>query len=237
MKWIFYLMVLVNLGYFGWQYTRVESPVRHTTAVMPLAGAQRLALLSEVDVSALRERRVPEIAGPPKPATDAVTTIIDASSATSTQGPICLSVGPLRSDRDIEEVGDWLRREGGTFELRVGERREITLYWIFIPPFETAAEANREAITLRAQGIDDIAVIPGGDMANAISLGVYSRRTTLERRLAELHELGHDPSLVPRYKTQKASWFDAQFPQGFEFPQTIFSERFPDAEASLVNCA
>lgn len=237
MKWIFCLMVLVNLGYFGWQYTRVDSPTRPSTAVMPPAGAQRLALLSEVDVGALRERRVPEIAGPPKPAMDAVTTIIDAGSAASTQGPICLSVGPLRSDRDIEEVGDWLRREGGSLELRVGERREITLYWIFIPPFETAVKANEEAIKLRAQGIDDIAVIPGGDMANAISLGVYSRRTTLERRLAELHELGHDPSLVPRFRTQQASWFDVRFPEGSEFPEAIFGERFPDSEASLVDCA
>ena len=142
---------------------------------------------------------------------------------------LCLSVGPLRSDRDIEEVGDWLRREGGSFELRVGERREITLYWIFIPPFETAARRTREATKLRAQGIDDIAVIPGGDMANAISLGVYSRRTTLERRLAELHELGHDPSLVPRFKTQKASWFDVAVSRGFEFPRRFWLNAFPTA--------
>ena len=237
MKWIFYLMVLANIGYFGWQYTRVESPVPPLAALSLPAGAKRLAMLSEVDVGSLRERRVVEIAGPPKPAVDSSTTRIDASSAMPVPGPLCFSVGPLRSDKEIEEIGNWLRREGGIFELRVGERREITLYWIFMPPFETAAEANEQANKLRAQGIDDIAVIPGGDMANAISLGVYSRRASLDRRLEELHDLGHDPSLVPRFKTLKASWFDVQFPRGFKFPHDEFGVRFPDSEASRIDCA
>jgi len=44
---------------------------------------------------------------------------------------------------------------------------------------------------MRAQGIEDIIVVPKGDMANAISLGVYSRTEFRDRRLKELNAKGH----------------------------------------------
>ncbi|MDH3413871.1 MAG: hypothetical protein OEM98_15480, partial [Gammaproteobacteria bacterium] len=76
-----------------------------------------------------------------------------------------------------------------------------------------------------------------GDMANAISLGVFSQRISLERRLQELKKLGYEPSIMPRYRTEEASWFDVSFEEGERLSQSELSARFPDTELSDASCA
>ena len=89
---------------------------------------------------------------------------------------------------------------------------------------------------MREAGIEDISAIARGDMANAISLGVYSRRTSLDRRLAELKAHGHTPSVSPRYRTKKAAWLEAVFPKDSEFAGDEFRSEFADAKVESAPC-
>ena len=62
---------------------------------------------------------------------------------------------------------------------RVDERRELALYWIFFPPFETRAAARERVADLKAKGVEDIFTINRGDMANAVAAarrGLYALR-------------------------------------------------------------
>ncbi len=148
----------------------------------------------------------------------------------------CYSIGPLEKDEDITRMREWLQARGGEPRLREDERRELTLYWVHFPPLPDRKAAIARVERMRAEGIDDIFIIPGGDMRNAVSLGVYSRPESLERRLRELREKGYDPSVVNRYRTSVAAWFDVSLPATFTFDGEEFATRFPGAQIEPLEC-
>ena len=235
MKWLFSLMVLLNAGFFVWRaYLYEPPPPVHESGDDLLAGhVNRLLLLNEFEEGKLRLRDNARA----EPTVDRDTPPARALGASPAITGLCFSVGPLASPEEVETIGVWLRSRGGVVTLRQGERREIAMFWVYLSPFETREQAVQQVTTMRENDIDDIYVIPGGDMANAVSLGLYSQRTSLERRLKELRGKGYEPSIVPRYTTKKASWFDVKFPDSFEFPSERFGESFPAAEAKAVICA
>jgi hypothetical protein len=236
MKWVFFMMVLLNAGFFVWRAYYAEPPVVESPgADQELPGqVNRLLLLSEFDAGKLRERDRhpvdPSGAAVAEQGAGGGTTPVEPAGA-------CYSVGPLASPDDVERIGVWLRSRGGEAILRQGERREIATFWVYLPPFGSREQAVERVARMREDDIDDIYIIPRGDMANAVSLGLYSHRTSLERRLSELRSKGYEPSVAPRYTTQSASWFDVRFPGDFEFPSTRFAETFPATEARVVSCA
>lgn len=236
MKSIFFVMLLANLGYFVWQ-TRYAEPEEApiTTTQAPIPGhVNRLLMLSEFDAGELRARASSIAEKGTGPASSEGRAA--AGEAERVVDGICFSIGPLSSQEDVERIGVWLSSRGGDPRLREGERREISVFWVYFPPFPSREIATKRVSSMREAQIEDIYVIPRGDMTNAVSLGLYSRRTSLDRRLAELRGKGYEPSIVPRYKTSKASWFDVKFPDGFEFPEERFAEIFPDTDATAANC-
>lgn len=148
----------------------------------------------------------------------------------------CFSVGPLLSDEETRSMTDWIEANGGNGSLRVDERREVALFWVYFPPLASRQAAVERVLQMRQDDLDDIYIIPRGDMANAISLGVYSRTGSLDRRLRELRTRGYQPSVAPRYRTSRAYWFDARFPDDFVFPRESFGAAFPTAEMVPVDC-
>jgi hypothetical protein len=131
-----------------------------------------------------------------------------AEAATLRVALSCMTLGPLEDKTAIPEIQAWLEQRGARVDVRVDERREVALYWVFFPPRESRAVAVEEVVRMKAQGIEDIIVVPKGDMANAISLGVFSRPESRDRRLKELNGKGYQPSIGPRYRTKVASWMD-----------------------------
>ena len=236
MKWVLYGLIVINLGYFTWQFQQFEPPVALPSTAEPEMIGHGLLLLSEVDAGELIERKAPlpppvENALPDGPATPP-----EAAEAESGEG-VCYRVGPLDPGEDMEAMQQWLEARGADVVLRERERREVSSYWVYLPPSPTRAVALERADALRQDGVEDIYVIPGGDMGNAISLGVYSRRNSLERRLAGLREKGYDPFVDPRYHTKTASWLDTAFPPDGVLPEEAFAETFPGAEFSERTCS
>ncbi|MDX1514106.1 MAG: SPOR domain-containing protein, partial [Gammaproteobacteria bacterium] len=233
-KWVVYLMLLANAGYFAVSYRETRNAPPPKPPV--LSGADhvnRLLLLNEVDPEELRARAASFAPTPPTVSTDGPEAEPEISAAPAAA---CLSIGPLVDDSQIAAMRTWLLAMGGDPRLRVGERRELARYWVYFPPLPSREEAVARAQQMRAVGIDDLIVIPRGDMANAISLGVFSKRASLDRRLRELRAHGYEPSIVPRYRTQKASWFDVSFEPGEEVSEQMISQRFPGVELSEARC-
>jgi hypothetical protein len=227
MKWILYLLLASNASFLAWQVNR-DPPPPPPEPVSRFAHVNRLLLVSEVAGEELRER-VPPKEGPLEVA--AASTAADALEV----GP-CYSVGPLSDAEEVERMAEWLREREGKAALRADERREIALYWVYLPPFDDAAGARAIVEEMKGRGIEDIFIIARGDMANAVSLGVYSRKSSLERRLDELRGYGYEAVVAPRYRTKKATWYDVRFEPGFEFPADRFTLAFPSAQAREVSC-
>lgn len=236
MKLIFATLLLLNVGFFAWQHWQGEPPpvTERTEASIP-DGVNQLMLLAEVDTSELRPRAASAVSLK-REARVAADGENHSNSEVDTQSRVCLSIGPLDSTDDIEAMRRWLADQGGISILRIGERRELATYWVYFPPFPSGSAAAEQLREMEEHGIEDIGVIPRGDNANAVSLGVYSRRSSLERRLAELRTKGYQPSVTPRYRTQKASWLDVEFPLGSAFPQKDFADAFPSSELTPTSC-
>jgi len=237
MRILVLLLLLANAGFYAWQMRQPVSESSATVRTPPLPDfVNRMSLLSEVDAAELRPRTASRVAlaGSLTRETTpgSVTPLTDAS-----EGEVCFSIGPLSDEDDPEPLRAWLQQRGGIANLRVGERREVALYWVYFPPFPDLPAAKQRIRQMRSDGIEDIFLIPRGDKANAISLGVYSHKRSLDRRLGLLKRYGYEPSVVPRYRTKKASWFDVEFPEEFAFPGEAFIERFPELDAARSGCA
>ncbi|NIR28232.1 MAG: SPOR domain-containing protein [Gammaproteobacteria bacterium] len=232
MRWIFSLLLLTNVVFFLWQFQAKQSPpAGRPTADQPIPGhVNRLLRLSEVDRTQLRVRSLARAREPDASSDDT------PEDTTAEALPVCYTVGPLQDEDRIAQVDVWLSERDGATSLRVGEWREVNTYWVYLPPFPSVGEAKAQQARMREQGISDIYVIPGGNMAGAVSLGLYSQRRTLERRMQQLHDKGYSPEVQPRYKTTKASWIEVEFPAGFEFPEVKFANEFPEVNAQRTAC-
>ena len=225
MKWVTLIFLALNVAFFGWRLNAAERPLETPPAPVPnSAQVTRLLLLDEVNATELRSRN------------DVASTGGGASGGGAGGTGTCFSIGPVQSESEAERMGGWLTERGGDVQLRADERRELTLWWIYLPPFPTREDANQQVIEMKAKGVEDIFTIRNGDMAKAISLGVYSRKTSLERRMAELEGKGYQPRVVERVRQKKATWYDARFSPGFEFPGDKFTLAFPAAQVASTAC-
>jgi hypothetical protein len=240
MKWLFVLMLLVNAGIAVWKVNfgapAPGRPVTTSEDVLP-GYVNRLLLLGELDEERLRERTA-DVDDVEELQTDVGAAAADGITMVSVveDRSLCFSVGPLSDAEDIERVGGWLTSLGGVSDLRESERREVSRFWVFLQPFASRAEALEQVGDMVASSVEDIYVIPRGDMANAISLGLYSHKSSLDRRLVELKAKGFEAQVEQRYESKRASWYDAQFATEFVYPTEAFVEAFPGMEALKTRC-
>lgn len=256
MKWVVLCLVLANAAFFGWQLSRDREVVVASVAVPPASNAamvNRLLLVNEVDPGVLRRRRSSPLAGS---AADSVPTApVEAARAAPDTGtaparvPLqnvpampydsdiaCYTIGPLDNEDDISALGAWFNAQGSQATLRDDERREVSSTWVFMPPQESRDAANALVREMEAANIEDIYVIPRGDMANAISLGLFSQNETLERRVTQLESRGFTPSVLPRYRTVTASWFDVTTSTDQPMTVGVLDQIFPDLVIRQVAC-
>jgi len=251
-KWVVLCLVLANATFFGWQLSREREVVVASEAVPATSNAamvNRLLLVNEVDPSVLRRRRSSPLAGPavePEAQVPAETAATDSESAPVALEEVlampqnsdiaCYTIGPLENEDDISALGAWFNAQGSQATLRDDERREVSSTWVFMPPQESREAANGLVQEMQAAAIEDIYVIPRGDMANAISLGLYSQNETLERRVAQLESGGFTPSVLPRYRTVTASWFDVTTSRDQPMTVGVLDQIFPDLVIRQVVC-
>ncbi len=236
MRWVFYSLLVCNAILLAWQWSGREiAGGEFVEQPSQAEAATELVLVSEVDLRALvpRAQAATSVVEPEYPSSDPRRHDARGESSAS---PVCYRLGPIETDDEAEQLRAWLVAAGGALQRRLGERRELELYWVYLPPFSTRTEADRVAAEMARAGIQDIYVIARGDMAHAISLGAYSQASSLQRRLRQLRAKGYDASVLPRYRAAAGSWIDVEFMGTDGFPQQAFSLRFPHAEAIVRAC-
>jgi hypothetical protein len=252
MKWAILFLVLANAAFFGWQLSRDQDvAVISESAPSPSNAAMvnRLLLVSEVESGVLRQRRnVPSLqpvlqseANSPAKNPDAAQDTSAVSLKEILAMPVqshreCYTIGPLDNEDDISALSAWFKAQGSQATLRNDERREVVSTWVFLPPLESREAADARVREMHAANIDDIFVIPRGDMANAISLGLYSQKESLQRRVTQLEERGFSPSVLPRYRTATASWFDVTASAAQPMTVGVLDQIFPDLIIRQVAC-
>jgi len=265
MRWVVYTLLAANLTLLTWNLYGRGAVGEAAPAVPALPEAPgeagELPLLSEIGKDALRTRAGASApaspAAPPGPVTAATATstptVPDIDPAVMAGGEsqalapppqaavpppparACLTLGPLAEDAPLEPITAWLRERGAEVDVRTDERREVALYWVYFPPRASREAAVEEVVRMRDAGLDDVIVVPKGDMANAISLGVFSRTDTRDRRVKDLEARGYEPLVSPRYRTKVATWIDVSAEQGALEPGAV-AGRWPEIQATTRPC-
>ena len=141
MRWLFALLILLNAGYFIWQYNIQESSEARLATPLALpadSSIKPLVLLREVtpttapEAASTVKKATPE-EPPPAPV---------ASVLTPTES--CYTIGPFITAQDTERASILLDEAGLTSHLRTDGAPDIPEYWLDI---DNSAEQSLSPIS------------------------------------------------------------------------------------------
>ncbi len=88
----------------------------------------------------------------------------------------------------------------GEVSIEEIEGRERVGYWVYLPPLDDVEAAEARVEELRAEGIDDVAVVRAGPQQHAISLGIFSAEHRADLRHRQLVQRGVEAERGERYR-------------------------------------
>ena len=254
MRYLVYLLLVANLGYFAWNWFQPSaSPLEVRPAPVP-PDVHQLVLLSERSTVAAKGapgepnepaaqvRSEPVAAMEPvagvqaepqvQQAAQAAPTVPEAVAAPAEN--ICQTLGPFLKKHDVTAVFALLARNGYQVNVRDSDTRVPNGYWVYLPAMQ-ASQARRIVADLDAHGMTDYFI----GKQNYISLGIFSDKDKAERRLQEVKRLGYAPKLDQRYRTRDVYWLDVDGRGtrllGSEVWEQIQSQH-ADVRAQRVSC-
>ena len=165
MRALFLLLVAVNLGLFAW--TTVLSPLDAASDPRPLA--------RQIDPGKLKILAPEELAAA-QPARADVAACVEWGSFTAATAP--------RAEQALEPLA-----LGARLSSRRGE--ETARWWVYIPPKDGRAGAQKAVSELKSLGVDEYFVMQEeGKMRWAVSLGVFGSEVAAKGRLDAIRAQG-----------------------------------------------
>ena len=200
MKWLFFLLVIINLVVFGWfNLVAINQDVVSDPIYAPPV-SQKILTLNEV----------PKVVKPPEPKAkeiefkaveDELREITDAFEQLSSMNSMQSFCPRIEFEKEqdkraflpqIDALG-WLYQES-----KIEAERQK--FWLFINAPETREQANRIVTALKVRGVDSF-IINRGEMKNRISLGLYSVAITAEKERIRISDLsGFDVRVYPHLR-------------------------------------
>lgn len=181
MKIIFLALVLLNLGVLAWHFWVQPAP------------ADGMSVSQHQDVP---------LPGPVSASADISATHEVAATATA-----CAEYGPFTAQQSVDAALSSLRQQGQQFSVDSRDVVIIDSYRVLFPPYPTADAAQEMAARLRAAGVSDIYVVPGGKQKNAVSVGVFSDKRRAAHRRERLQEMGYKPQVEPYTRHKQVNYW------------------------------
>jgi hypothetical protein len=187
MKWIIYLLVLINVVIALWFYRSQEPPVREIAGVADDQALQ-LILLKEFTDRQYQQSQVVQTEAPAQNR--------------------CYTLGPFKTAKIAADVRAQIASDGINAQHRVSKDNTRPGFWVFLPPTGTRKAAQEHVSRLKTQDIKDYFIVVTGEHANAVSLGVFSQADLAQRRLTDLKSLGFDVMLQKVDLPLREYWLD-----------------------------
>ncbi len=207
MRALFLLLVAANLGFFAW--ANFYLPPDATSDPRPLSRQiepGKLKILSPEELAA---------AGSAKPG---LVACIEWGSFTLTAAP--------RAEQALEPLA-----LGSRLSTRRGE--ETARWWVFIPPKEGRAGAQKAVSELKSIGVDEYFVMQEeGRMRWGISLGIFGTEAAAKGRLEALRAKGVHLAQVGARDTQvtKVSFQVQNADAATQAKLNVLAQGFPGSE-------
>lgn len=211
MRWIFFTLAIVNLLTFAWGMvatSRDNQPDRPKNLRNPYTGFPELLLLSEINASgpsmALSTiERSPEPEQEVEPSTE---NSIETELPPSRDGKLlCEMVGPFANNEVANDFVERLTAIEIASSIRELELPAGPGYWVYLEPQSSRRDALRLLSELQSKRIDSY-VIPKGDLANGISLGMFSKKSLSDARVREMAAIGLTPLVEEIERTYRELW-------------------------------
>ena len=221
MRTLCLLLILGNALFFSWaelidvHVSNLDRPVAVNVAPPP-----RIVLAHEATGEA--EPAVMKDVQPPR--VEALNPSGAAQVATANvDGMACTTVGPFADLADASHAQAALRTGGFAPRQRLEQGELWVGYWVSVQNLESRSAAESAVKTLSDGGIKDVYLMPGGDPANILSLGVFSDYHRAERRAEEIRALGLEPRIDDRKRAGSVYWLDVDLPEpGKSIDTSIF---------------
>jgi len=167
MRWVFLLLLAVNVGFGVFVYLRDKAPNPDAQFVVLQMNADKVQIV------------------PPRPAPASAPAPVTASARA-----ICIEWGSFGA-------GELARAQSALDRIALGARARraqvgvIAGYWVYVPPLRSQAAMERKAAELRDLGVDEyFPILEPGRWRFAISLGVFRSEEGATRFLAQLRQMG-----------------------------------------------
>lgn len=259
MKWLFSVLLIANLGMFIWLYPQQNRDVSDTLQRHDIG---ELRLASEDSTPAantdLPQETLKDVAAGPVSAPEVVGTpyqtlptlqsppVVDApevaTSVAETKRPDtvqCMGIGVFEKRSQAELLSVQLLALGLKPEITSETRNEQAGYWVLIPPQNDREAAIDVAKRLEAVGVADLWRFTSGNLAHAISLGLFRDQERAQARRDQIVELGFDAEVRPRYRQLTQYWVNYSFSAASPITAQKWREfqaMFPGIEREATNC-
>lgn len=183
MRWMFLLLVVLNLFYYVWH--QQQAPLK-AKEVAPLAlqqqGKRDIQLLSESDAPTRRERAPDE-----------------------SPEAVCLFLGGFEQESQAALIEQRLLSLDIRSRVQSVDAAAGVDYWVYLPPLASRQASLRQLRELQARKIDSY-IITQGELANGISLGIFPRVDSAESVMQRLRDAGYEPSLRELPRAHRNYW-------------------------------
>ena len=185
MKWLVYLLILVNLGIFLWHFQ-----VPSSREAQPEQGDEQvpqLVLLREYD----GKQQDTQTEQPQEATTET-----------------CFSLGPFSKKDAFQQVVLRFREEKVPIQSRISKDAVQDGYWVYLPPVQDRKQAQEAIDRLREKKVRDFFLMVTGEKKNSISLGVFSKPNLAQRRMKKISALGFDVQIEKLSLPKRTYWLE-----------------------------
>lgn len=154
MKYIFWLLALINIGLFGYFNIDVVLPKSAQTQQAEIS-PEKIKILSQQEIDAIKTTKKAEIVQP--------LPVVD----------VCFEWSVF-SDTNLTNAQTALESLALQSIVKEQSTQEAKRFWVYRPPFKSSTEALKKAAELRDSGITDVFVVQEPRWKNAISFGIFS---------------------------------------------------------------
>lgn len=184
-----YVLVLVNLLYFGWaEWIDVPAPPPTSS----IAGLPPLTLVSDL---------------PP-----AKRAALGSKMALQTPPQQCVSVGPFDDPTVAAHALDVLKAKSFAPQQRAVEMPAVRRFWVYLDAFRSDVSEMRVLHRLERAGIDDAEAMPPAVGGRRVSLGLFTDKDRAGRRMKAVQTMGFKPVMAERMLPGTVYWLDFTLP-------------------------
>lgn len=160
--------------------------------------------------------------------------VAPVAAAAVSPGLRCWSFGPFTDAAAVAAARGALQPLGAA-RMRVRDVTRAPRGWrVMMAPQSDRAAADALAGKIRGAGFDDLLVVPSGDDANAIALGLYGSEASARRRESALRTAGFPAQAQPLGDVAISHWLDVAAGPAFD----AAAARAPAAAAQVqdIDC-